>query len=86
MKRTTTLEVVFFKEPETENQPVKEWIKKLDKDDQKIIGHDLWFLQENWPIGKPYVDNLAKNLWELRSKLNNRIARVIFSVKYMQTI
>lgn len=81
MERTSPLEVVFFKEPLTGNEPVKVWIKELDIVDKKIIGHDLRFLQENWPIGKPYVDNLGKGLWELRSNLVNRIARVLFVVK-----
>lgn len=81
MQRIAPLEVVFFKEPLTGNEPVKTWIKELDLEDKKSIGHDLRFLQENWPIGKPYVDNLGKGLWELRSNLTNRIARVLFVVK-----
>lgn len=81
MQRTKPLEVVFFQEPITGNEPVKDWFKSLDKEDKKTIGHDLWFLQNNWPIGKPYVDSLGKALWELRSNLDNRIARIIFVVK-----
>jgi len=81
MKRIIPLAVVFFKEPVTGNEPVKEWFKLLEKKDRKLMGHDLLFLQENWPIGKPYVDSLGKGLWELRSKLSNRIARVIFVAK-----
>jgi phage-related protein len=81
MERTTPLVLVFFQEPVTGREPVKEWIKELNKDDRKTMGHDLMFLQNNWPIGKPYVDNLGKGLWELRSSFDNRIARVLFVVK-----
>ena|ERR1700733_1996478 len=81
MKRTKPLTVIFFKEPLTGNQPVKDFLKDLEKEDRSTVGHDLWFLQRNWPIGKPYVDNLGNGLWELRSDLSNRIIRIIFVVK-----
>ena len=31
-----------------------------------------------WPIGKPLVDNLGEQIWEVRSRLVNRIARTLF--------
>lgn len=81
MQRKIPLTFVLFEEPITGNEPVRDWFKSLDKADRKIIGHDVLFLQYNWPIGKPHVDNLGKGLWELRSKLSNTIARVIFIVR-----
>ena len=34
----------------------------------------------SWPLGMPIVRKLEKELWEVRSHLPNRIARVIFTV------
>jgi len=34
-----------------------------------------------WPLGKPRVDHLRGEIWEVRTRLENRIARVLFSVK-----
>lgn len=33
-----------------------------------------------WPVGKPLVDNLGDGIWEVRSRLDNRIARTLFAV------
>jgi phage-related protein len=38
-------------------------------------------VQFNWPLGMPLVDSLGKGLWEIRSTLDNRIARIIFIVR-----
>jgi len=74
------LDVLFFR-TENSNEPVREWLLSLDKDDRKIIGNDVLKVQYCWPIGKPLVANLGKGLWEVRSRLGNRIARVIFCVE-----
>lgn len=37
-------------------------------------------VQHAWPVGKPLVDNLGEGLWELRSRLRNRIARSLFTI------
>jgi phage-related protein len=31
-------------------------------------------------VGKPLVDNLGDGLWEIRSRLGNRISRTLFAV------
>jgi phage-related protein len=31
-------------------------------------------------VGKPLVENLGEGIWEIRSRLPNRIARVLFTV------
>jgi len=38
-------------------------------------------VQYCWPIGKPLVGNVGHGLWEVRSRLGDRIARVIFYVE-----
>ena len=43
-------------------------------------GADILSVQYAWPVGKPLVDNLGQGLWEVRSRLNNRIARTVFTV------
>ena len=37
-------------------------------------------VQHAWPVGKPLVDRLGEGIWELRSRLSNRIARTLFFV------
>jgi phage-related protein len=79
MKAERPLKVVFFK-TETGNEPVREWLKGLSKEDCKVIGADILTVQYAWPVGKPLVDNLGDGLWEVRSRLSHRIARTLFAV------
>jgi phage-related protein len=37
-------------------------------------------VQFGWPLGMPLVRKMAKDLWEVRIRLETRIARVLFSV------
>jgi phage-related protein len=73
------LRVVFFT-TEVGGEPVREWIKSLSQEEQYIIGSDLLAVQYAWPIGMPLVRKLQEDLWEMRSTLGNRIARVLFTV------
>ena len=79
MKSERPLNVVFFK-TEAGNEPVREWLKSLPKEECKTIGADILTVQYAWPVGKPLVDNLGDGIWEVRSRLNNRIARTLFVV------
>ena len=79
MKAERPLKVVFFK-TDTGNEPVREWLKELSKDDCKVIGTDILSVQYAWPVGKLLVDNLCDGLWEVRSRLDNRIARTLFAM------
>jgi phage-related protein len=74
------LNAVFFR-TEQGNEPVREWLISLVKAERKIIGDDVLKVQYCWPIGKPLVGSLGKGLWEIRSRLGDRIARVIFCVE-----
>lgn len=73
------LQVVFYR-TEKNNEPVREWIKELPRNERKIIGEDIKTIQFGWPIGMPLVRKLDMHLWEVRSKIDNRISRVIFTV------
>jgi len=79
MKAERPLRVVFFK-MDTENEPVREWLKSLPREDCKTIGADILTVQYAWPVGKPLVDHLDDGVWEVRSRLDNRIARTLFAV------
>ncbi len=72
------LQVVFYKS-NSEKEPVREWLKKLDKDDRKIIGEDIKTVQYGWPLGMPLVRKIEKGLWEIRIQIDNRIARILFT-------
>ena len=75
------LRVSFYAEL-SGKEPVKEWLSDLEKKDRKIIGEDIKRVQFGWPLGMPLVKPLGKKLWEVRSTLNTRIARVIFTVYF----
>jgi phage-related protein len=79
MTNELRLQVVFFK-TEAGHEPVREWLKTLPQEEKKIIGQDIKTVQFGWPLGMPLVRKLDKNLWEVRSHLPNRIARVLFTV------
>ena len=71
--------VDFFK-TESVNEPVREWLKELAKEDRIAIGEDIKLVQWRWPCGKPLVDYVGNQIWEVRSNLpRRRIARVFFA-------
>ena len=75
------LRVVFFR-TESGREPVREWLKGLDKDDRKVIGEDIKLVQFRWPLGMPFVRKFEANLWEVRSHLQGgRVVRVCFTVR-----
>ena len=79
-KARRKLDAVFFK-TDNGNEPVREWLLSLTKADRRLIGNDVLKVQYCWPIGKPLVDNLGDGLWEVRSRLNDRVARILFCVE-----
>jgi len=79
MKAGRPLKVVFFKTG-SGNEPVREWLLSLPKEECKSGGGDILKVQFAWPVGKPLVDNLGDGLWEIRFRLGNRISRTLFAV------
>lgn len=73
------MRVVFY-QTESGSEPVREWLLTLSRDDRKAIGRDVKTVQFGWPLGMPLVRKLDRDLWEVRSRLDNRIARVVFTV------
>jgi len=74
------LDVRFFR-TDAGTEPVREWLKDLPAIDRKMIGEDIKTVQFGWPLGMPLVDHLGGEIWEVRIKLGNRIARVLFATE-----
>lgn len=72
---------VHFYATATGAEPVRDWLRSLPAEERKIIGEDIKTVQFGWPLGLPIARKLAPGLWEVRSRLATRIARVLFSVK-----
>ena len=62
-------------------EPVREWLLELSRDDRLVIGTDIKTVEFGWPVGLPVCRSLGDGLWEVRSRLKNRIARVLFCIE-----
>jgi len=71
--------VIFFR-LDSGREPVRDWLKGLDRESRKTVGEDIKTLQIGWPVGMPVVQKVSDNLWEPRSRLTTRIARTFFTV------
>ena len=74
------LKVAFFR-TRRGNEPVREWLKSLSREEKRIIGEDVKTVQFGWPMGMPLVRKLEAGIWEVRSTLPAGIARVLFTVE-----
>lgn len=63
------------------NEPVRGFLKALTMEDRKTVGTDIKTVQFGWPLGMPLVRKMGKDLWEVRSDINDGIVRVLFTVK-----
>ena len=73
-------DVVFYQTP-SGSEPVREWLKELPAHERQAIGEDIKAVQFRWPLGMPLVRKLTGKVWEVRTQLPTRIARVLFTVK-----
>lgn len=80
MSEGPRLQVAFFR-TETGREPVREWLLSLPRPERQIIGTDLLDVQYAWPLGMPLVRKLDTDLWEVRSTLGGRIARVLVTLE-----
>ena len=71
---------VKFYATEAGSEPVRVWLKALSARDRKTIGEDIKTVQFDWPLGMPLVDHFEGEIWEVRIKLDIRIARVLFVI------
>ena len=65
---------------------MRDWLLSLQQDERKTIGEDIKTVQFGWPIGMPIARKVEKDLWEVRSKLQNKIARMLFTVEGSQIV
>lgn len=86
MEQTNFILTVNFYLTDSGNEPVRDWLKDLPRDDKRIIGEDIKTAQLGWPLGMPLIRKMDKNLWEVRSSLPDGIARVLFTVDGSQMI
>jgi phage-related protein len=79
MDRKEPLRAAFF-ETENGNQPVRDFILELAREDRKEIGSDIFTVQKGFPLGLPLVEKLDADLWELRSHIPDGICRIFFTI------
>ena len=71
------LPAVFYRS-EAGTEPVRDWLKTLPRADRLSIGEDIKDVEFSWPIGMPLCRNLGQGVWEVRTELRDRTARVLF--------
>lgn len=71
------LSVRFYREA-SGGEPVRSWLKSLPVDERREIGNDIKTVQFGWPLGMPVVDHVDGRIWEVRTRLATRLARVLF--------
>jgi phage-related protein len=84
VKTPKRLSATFFRQSESE--PVRDWLLGLSKDERKIVGADIKTVEFGWPIGMPTCRPMGQGLFEVRSNLPNRIARVLFCIEAGQMV
>jgi phage-related protein len=72
----------FFWRATTGREPVRDWLRSgdLSDEDRRRIGEDVKTVEFGWPVGMPICRPLGGGLWEVRTGLGNRIARILFCV------
>lgn len=73
--------VAAFFATESGAEPVRDWLRSLPRDEQKKIGDDIRTVEFGWPIGMPVCRPLGKGLYEVRTNLKDRIARILFAIE-----
>ena len=69
---------VFYRS-DNGNEPVRDWLLELSKDDRKAVGTDIKTVEFGWPIGMPVCRPMKDGLYEVRTNLSDRrISRVLF--------
>lgn len=70
---------VRFHTTRSGTEPVRDWLKALPVKARKTIGEDIKTVQFGWPLGMPLVRKMEPGLWEVRSRVPDGIARVLFT-------
>ncbi len=78
MRKTTKILQAHFFAQDSGKEPVRDWLSSLTKNEKKLIGTDIMSIEFGWPIGMPTVRHIEGSLWEVRTDLDKKIARVFF--------
>lgn len=74
---TPKIPLIFYRSA-VGREPVRDWLKELEREDRLAIGADLQRVQYRWPVGMPLCRPLGDGLWEVRTNLPSRtISRVL---------
>jgi phage-related protein len=73
--------VVRFFATASATEPVRDWLRSLDKPDRAKIGEDIKAVEFGWPVGMPVCRPFGQGLYEVRTNLKDRIARVLFGIE-----
>jgi phage-related protein len=76
---TPNLQVRFYAAA-SGDEPVRDWLRELKREDRRAIGEDIKTAQFGWPLGMPLVRKMEAGLWEIRSRIDHGMARVLFTV------
>lgn len=71
--------IVFFR-LDSGREPVREWLKDMNRTNRKSVGEDIMTLQFGWPVGMPLARKVDDGLWEIRSHVSSGIARTFFTI------
>ena len=74
------IRAIFYRN-EAGTEPVRDWLKALNKEERYLIGTDIKTVEFGWPIGMPTCRPMGGGLFEVRTNLpQGRIARVLFCI------
>lgn len=74
---TPKIPLVFFRTA-AGHEPVREWLKTMDRANRLEIGEDLQRVQYRWPVGMPLCRALGDGLWEVRTSLSGKTISRVF--------
>ncbi|MBW4446413.1 MAG: type II toxin-antitoxin system RelE/ParE family toxin [Spirirestis rafaelensis WJT71-NPBG6] len=69
-----------FYQNENGKEPVRDWLKNLDRQERRLIGADIKTVEFGFPIGMPICRPMGDGLFEVRTNLTQGIARVLFCI------
>ena len=78
--KTKKLVARFYKNA-SGKEPVRDWLRELNREDRKRVGVAIKDTEFSWPIGLPLCGQIKghKGLWEVRCDISDgRIVRVMF--------
>ena len=79
MKREKPLEAAFYK-TEQGNQPCRDYLMSLSKEDRREVGANIFAAQKGFPLGLPLCRKMGTDLWEVRSDMADGISRIFFTL------